>query len=235
VRPRIGISANTRVIDGPIGPVLMHTSTRFYVDAVRATGALPVILPVLDEADVAELLEVVDGVVITGGADVDPTRYGQPAAPETSDPDPARDAFDIRLVRDALDGHVPILATCRGMQVVNVALGGTLVQHIPDHRCGDRWDEGVHPVKVEPDSRLASLLGTTELDVNSVHHQAVDRVAPGLRVVARAGDGTVEAIEPAEDVAPLVAVQWHPELLAGWPSQRRLFEALVARATSRDR
>jgi gamma-glutamyl-gamma-aminobutyrate hydrolase PuuD len=234
VKPRIGLSGYPRRTEIAIGPVLLHTASRFYVDSVMRAGGLPLVLPVIDVDEVAELLDAVHGVVLTGGGDVEPSRYGADPEPENWGVDPARDDFEEALLRGALERDMPVLATCRGMQVVNVALGGTLVQHVPkltgqDHSQEPHWREGVHRIKIEADSHLAEALGATELDVNSLHHQAVLEPAPGLRAVAWAEDGTVEAIE-LDGNRNLVAVQWHPELLEDWPEQQGLFRQLVGRA-----
>jgi putative glutamine amidotransferase len=194
------------------------------------------VLPVLDPGDVPALLDAVDALVLTGGGDVCPSAYGAEPWPETDFVDAARDAYDFALVREAVRRGLPVLATCRGMQVLNVALGGSLVQHVPavtgeEHRHYDRWAEGVHPVRVDPASELAAALGRTELEVNSLHHQAVAACAPGLRPVAWAHDGTVEAVEQ-EGNGRLVAVQWHPELMAEHPEQQGLFRRLVAQAAA---
>jgi putative glutamine amidotransferase len=241
VKPVIGISAFPRVVETSIGRTLVHTASRFYVESVVRAGGVPVVLPVVDADDVLPLIAVVDGLVITGGGDVQPSRYHAKPIPETQYVDPARDDFDFRLFELALERGTPVLATCRGMQVVNVALGGSLVQHVPAvtgqvHNHTDRGTEPVHKVKIEPESRLAEALGETELDVNSLHHQAVSEAAPGTRAVAWAEDGTIEAIEL--DSAPgVVAVQWHPELLEDWPEQQGLFRQLVddARGVARRR
>jgi putative glutamine amidotransferase len=230
-KPVIGISAFPRLVDTSIGRTLLHTASRFYVDSVTRAGGLPVILPIVDPGDVAPLLAVVEGLVLTGGGDVQPSRYGAKPIPETQSVDPARDEFDFRLFELALERDIPVLATCRGMQIVNVALGGSLVQHVPAvtgqiHNWLDRGTEPVHKVKIEPESRLAEALGETELEVNSLHHQAVCDAAPGTRPVAWAEDGTIEAIE-LEATARVVAVQWHPELLEDWPEQQGLFRQLV--------
>jgi putative glutamine amidotransferase len=235
VKPRIGISAFPRVVPATIGPTLVHGTSRFYVDAVRRAGAVPLVFPVIDPDDVESLLAVVDGLILTGGGDVDPARYGAEPHPETYGVDDARDAIEFRLLQVALDEGLPVLATCRGLQVANVALGGTLVQHLPmvtesEHRQFGRWQEGVHRVRIDPDSRLARLLGRTDVEVNSLHHQAVATPAPGLRPVAWAEDGVVEAVEPVGDER-LVAVQWHPELHENAPAQQGLFGNLVAQAT----
>jgi putative glutamine amidotransferase len=229
-KPVIGISAFPRLVDTSIGRTLLHTASRFYVDSVTRAGGVPVVLPVVT-SEVGALLDVVDGLVITGGGDVQPSRYGAQPVPETKNVDPARDEFDLRLFGLALEREVPVLATCRGMQIVNVALGGSLVQHVPAvtgqvHDRFDRGTEPVHKVKIEPGSRLAEALGETELDVNSIHHQAVLDAAPGTRAVAWAEDGTIEAIE-LDATSGVVAVQWHPELLEDCPEQQGLFRQLV--------
>jgi gamma-glutamyl-gamma-aminobutyrate hydrolase PuuD len=221
------------------GMALLHTSSRFYVEGVERAGGVPVILPVLDPDAVEHLLPAVDGVLLTGGGDVQPSRYGARPIAETHNVDPLRDAFEIRLIEAAIEADLPLLATCRGMQVLNVAMGGSLVQHVPhatgqQHDLADRWREGVHRVKIEPDSHLAEALGATEVEVNSIHHQAVDVAAPGTRAVAWAEDDTIEAIE-VPGSPHVVAVQWHPELLEDWPEQQGLFRQLVEHAASRAR
>ena len=234
MHPVIGISGYPRVVETATGPTVLHTSSRHYVESVERAGGFPVILPVVDPDDVERALSVVHGVLLTGGGDVQPARYHAHPVSATRNVDPARDAFDIRLLLTAIDAGLPVLATCRGMQVLNVALGGSLVQHVPavtgqNHDIFDRWHEGVHVVKIEPDSNLAEALGSTELSVNSMHHQAVCEPAPGTRPVAWAEDDTVEAIELA-DSPHVVAVQWHPELLEDYPEQQGLFRQLVDRA-----
>ena len=234
MKPLIALGAYPRRVEIAIGPVLLHTASRFYVDAIVRAGGLPVVLPVIDPEEVPALLDAVHGVVLTGGGDVEPARYHQQPEPENWGVDPARDDFEEAILKVALERDLPVLATCRGMQLVNVAMGGTLVQHIPKvsdqvHSQEPHWREGIHRVKIEPDSQLAEALGATELDVNSLHHQAVLEPAPGLRAVAWADDDTVEAIEIPGN-RHFVAVQWHPELLEDFPEQQGLFRQLVARA-----
>jgi len=239
MKPVIGISAYPRVVETATGPALLHTASRFYVEGVERAGGVPVILPVIELECVEVMIDTVDGILLTGGGDVQPSRYGAQPVAETHNVDPLRDAFEIRLLEVAIAADMPLLATCRGMQVLNVAMGGSLIQHVP-HATGqghdhvDRWREGVHRVKIEPDSHLAGALGATEVDVNSLHHQAVDQAAPGTRAVAWAEDGTVEAIE-VPGSPHVVAVQWHPELLEDWPEQQGLFRQLVEDATARRR
>lgn len=239
MKPVIGISAHPRVVETATGPALLHTASRFYVEGVERAGGVPVILPVLDPDLVEDVLGAVSGVLLTGGGDVQPSRYGARPIAETHNVDPLRDAFEIRLIQVAIAADMALLATCRGMQVLNVAMGGSLVQHVPhvtgqDHDQIGRWREGVHRVKVEPDSHLAEALGATEVEVNSMHHQAVDQAAPGTRAVAWAEDDTVEAIE-VPGSPQVVAVQWHPELLEDWPEQQGLFRQLVEHAAVRAR
>jgi len=239
VKPVIGISAHPRIVEIATGPALLHTASRFYVEGVERAGGMPVILPVLDPDAVDHLLPAVNGILLTGGGDVAPSRYGAMPIAETHSVDPLRDAFEIRLIQAAIEADLPLLATCRGMQVLNVAMGGSLVQHVPavtgqEHGHGDRWREAVHRVKIEPDSHLAEAMGATEVEVNSIHHQAVDQAAPGTRAVAWAEDDTVEAIE-VPGSPHIVAVQWHPELLEDWPEQQGLFRQLVEHASARAR
>lgn len=201
-----------------------------YADAVLAAGGAPVLLPPLPEAS-ADVLRVLDGVVLAGGADVEPRRYGAPTDPATGAPRPDRDEAELLLARLCLDRGTPLLAICRGMQVLAVALGGTLVQHLPDvpgtapHRAGEgRFQE--RGVRVEPGSRLASLVGQ-QYDVHCYHHQAVERLGTGLRAVAWSEDGLVEAVElPGEPF--VLGVQSHPEE----SSDQRLFRGLVQAAAA---
>jgi putative glutamine amidotransferase len=171
-----------------------------------------------------------DGLVLTGGSDVDPARYGAPRHPETGEPDPDRDSLETVLLREALERDLPVLAICRGHQLLNVVLGGTLAQHIEGHLHPKQPD--VHPITIASPSRLWSILGVDEFMVNSRHHQGVDRVASGLVVVARAPDNVVEALElPGKRF--VLAVQWHPEDRSGGPDAK-LFEAFrdAARAVN---
>ena len=197
-----------------------------YADAVVAAGGAPVLVPPVPSTAL-DALEALDGLVLAGGADVQPECYGAVAEPTTGAPRPERDESELQLARACLARGTPLLAICRGLQVVNVALGGDLVQHLPDvpdtgaHRGGD----GVfheRTIRVDQGSRLGSVVGG-QLDVHCYHHQAVGRLADGLRAVAWSEDGVVEAVEPAEPAGFVVAVQAHPEESA----DRRLFHALV--------
>ena len=234
IAPLIGISAYPRTVDIVPAPTLLHTMSRFYVEAVVRAGGVPVVLPVLPPSAAGAVLDRVDGLVLPGGGDVAPGAYGAEAAPETRGVDGNRDAWEIACATAALERDVPMLAICRGAQVLNVALGGSLVQHVPAHACASRSGEHVHPVRVT--SRLAEVIGADEVGANSLHHQAVGEPGAGVRVVGRAPDGTVEAFE-VEGHPAVLAVQWHPELLVGEPPHERLFAHLVtaAEASSRGR
>jgi putative glutamine amidotransferase len=217
-----------------MGPLAAHAVAVGYVDGVRRTGALPLILPILPPEDVPDLLDMVDGLVITGGGDLDPSSYGAERHAETGESDAARDAFDLALIAQALERDTPVLAICRGAQALNVALGGTLLQHLPehtgsDHGVYDRHTERVHRVRIDPGSRLASVVGATEVFVNSLHHQAVDEPGEGLVAVAWSDDGAIEAVESGDDGGPF-GVQWHPELLGTEPDAAALFAWVAERS-----
>jgi putative glutamine amidotransferase len=213
-----------------------------YLERVQAAGGIPVVLAALPGAsvDVEDIVARVDAVVLTGGPDVDPVHYEQAAHPRTYGVDDIVDDFELPLTLAALDGGRPLLAICRGIQVLNVALGGTLHQHLPDlpgvemhGRPAEPGGELHHTVTLEADSRLARIMGTATPIVSCHHHQSIDRVAKGLRVVGRAADGIVEAVEMDDDSDDrfVVAVQWHPEDTApSDPAQQALVDALVARA-----
>jgi putative glutamine amidotransferase len=233
--PLIGIAAHQALVEEADTPVLHHVANSAYVKAVRKGGGLPVLLPLIEPADAGAFLDVVDGVLLTGGDDVDPASYGHQRAPETVRTDPARDELELALARAAVDRNVPTLAICRGCQVLNVALGGSLSQHVDGHLELDRYNQTVHAVKLVEGTALRQWLPGSEggvVEVNSLHHQSVASLGAGLRVVATAEDGTVEALEV--DGAPnVVGVQWHPELLRHRPDHLGLFRELSRRAALR--
>ncbi len=209
-----------------------------YESALRAVGIEPVRIAPDSEPELNSL----DGLVLTGGTDINPARYGQPRNPETEDPDDERDALELRTLEAAVSRGLPVLAICRGMQLFNVAHGGTLIQHLPSAEVHSQnmpdVERGRHPsthtVRVAHDTQLAAIVGEGELSVNSRHHQAVDRAGEGLVVSAVSSDGVIEALE-RRDQPFAVAVQWHPEdrILVS-DADRKLFEAF-ALAMSRDR
>lgn len=202
-----------------------------YLDALAAGGAVPLVLaPQEGAAAVDGMLDRLDGLVLAGGADVDPRRYGARPHPATGAPREDRDAFEIALVHGALERGMPLLGICRGAQILNVALGGTLHQHLPDIVGSARYQPGPavfgsETVEVEAGSRLAGAVGA-RLTVPVYHHQAIDRLGEGLTVCARSRDGVVEAVE-LPGGAFVLAVQWHPEEDA---SDRRLFAAFTEAA-----
>jgi gamma-glutamyl-gamma-aminobutyrate hydrolase PuuD len=234
LRPIIGIGAYPRLVETAFGPTLLHTASRFYVRAVELAGGAAVILPVTEPDRVADVLGLLQGVLLMGGGDVQPSLYGATPMDCTGGVNPERDAFEVRLVEQVLAAGLPMLGICRGMQLMNVAMGGTLLQDVYSasgqfHHEPHRWREGVHRVKIEPESHLASAVGVTEMPVNSVHSQGIDRLAPGLRAVAWADDNSIEAVE-SEGSGLLLGVQWHPEVLEDQPEQRGLFTEFVDQA-----
>jgi putative glutamine amidotransferase len=210
-----------------------------YTAALSRAGVRPAILAGPDPDPIEDVLAPFDGVVLLGGGDVNPALYHEAPEPEVYGIEPDRDALELALARNAIAAGVPLLAICRGAQVLNVALGGTLVQHLPDrdgtgaHGRPERdGSPAVHEVAVEPGSRLAAALGgaTVLPDCISIHHQAADRVAPGLVVTARSADGVVEALETSSP-SWVLGVQWHPERSAATdPRQQAIFDAFALAA-----
>ncbi|MBX7079256.1 MAG: gamma-glutamyl-gamma-aminobutyrate hydrolase family protein [Nannocystaceae bacterium] len=230
---RVGISANFFHAD-PQRPVFRHKTLQYLEErmalALWHAGAVPLLLPDLKhEQGLSAMIDAVDGLVLAGGADVSPTSYGETPLRDTWRGDAVRDAYECELVRIARARGVPVLGVCRGIQLLNVALGGTLWQDIGTqvdralvHRDWDRYDENGHGLRLAPGSWISRIYGgATTLEVNSVHHQAIRTLAPGLRATAWAPDGIIEAVELAGDEAAaplagpplLTAVQWHPEWL----------------------
>ena len=207
---------------------------RKYVAAVEQAEGVAVGLPAQPEA-VAELFPILDGLLLSGGGDVAPELFGQDRHPKTRLIDRQRDDFELALVREWVSTGRPLLAICRGIQVLNVALGGNLIQDIADqvadplvHQKSE--GEARHLIRLQPTSRMANLLGDDELEVNSYHHQAVQDLAPGLKEVAWATDGVVEGVE-MPDAGFAIGVQWHPELMVQNDArQLQLFVGLVEAA-----
>ena len=216
-----------------------------YTTALVAVGLIPIILPPMDPALASAAMTDIAGLVLTGGEDIDPRRFGQEPHPQTGAPRQTRDAYEIALARTASERRVPTLAICRGAQVMNVALGGTLVQDVPsqrpsgiDHDQSSRRNDRVHEVEVTRRSRLADIVRSTNIFTNSSHHQSIDRVGEGLHVVAKSSDGIIEGVESTDPAWWMVALQWHPEELTATAEDwdRRLFSAFAeeARAAGRD-
>ena len=199
-----------------------------YMRAVELAGGVPVVLPPLEDG-IATLLERLDGVCLSGGPDLDPAAYGARAHALLGPTEPALDRFELELARAADAAGMPVLGVCRGAQTLNVARGGTLHQHVEGHRQTELATRPVHPVRIAQRSLAARVLGVRSADVNSFHHQAVDRLGDGLVATAWAPDGTVEAIEDPRHPF-LLGVQWHAETLIDDAAQRALFRALVEAA-----
>jgi putative glutamine amidotransferase len=218
-RPRIAITTSPR------------RGAQYYVpykNAVEAAGADPVDLPPGTRS-----LPDVDGLLLPGGWDVDPAFYGEAKDKKLGPIDRELDETELRLFREARDQELPVLGICRGQQVINVALGGSLVQHLEDHDVrGYGRSHLAHTIEVDPHSELGRAAGEHKIRVNSFHHQAIRRLAPGLHQTARGEDGTVEGVE--SDDGLIVAVQCHPEeLTTDLPWARSLFERFVSRAIGR--
>jgi putative glutamine amidotransferase len=208
-----------------------------YVRALEAAGLVPLVLPPLNSSRADRALDAVSGLVLTGGEDVAPWRYGESPHRALGTVNESRDAWELALIASARNRRLPTLAICRGIQILNVALGGTLVQDIPTecptalpHAPGEGRAARVHEITVDTARRLASVVGAEHLTVNSSHHQSIARVAEGLRVTARSPDGIIEGAEWHADDWWAVGVQWHPEELIGTPEvwDRSLFAAFAA-------
>ena len=197
------------------------------MSGVNAYGATPLILP-YEPGSIQTYLRLVSGILLTGGGDVDSSFFGQPRHEKTGDPTPARDEFELALCRAAIAADIPLLGICRGAQVLNVALGGDLFQHIEGHNRNDNRSGYIHNVDIIVGSKLYAIVGRTQLTVNSIHHQCVgDKLGKGISVSAVCPDGIIEAIEVTQNRFAL-GVQWHPEELAAFDSNHAaLFGAFV--------
>lgn len=239
-RPLIGVTVQSlQAVEGiPPSMPPSWVMNRMYLDALVRAGGSPVLLPLLTDGQEAlrDMYERLDGVLLPGGVDIHPSSYGQAARPGLRRTDPERDAVELTLARWALADDLPLFGLCRGLQVINVARGGTLVQDLvlerPDTARHDfeppeyARDYLAHQVQVEQGTRLRSVAGAARVAVNSMHHQAVDRVGEGLAVTARSDDGVVEAVEGSGRF--VLGVQWHPESLVPRDQlARRLFDEFV--------
>jgi putative glutamine amidotransferase len=242
--PIIGITATLKedadaVAERPLGKFVRADLD--YVEGVAGAGGVPVVLPPTGDEGAAEaMIHSLDGLLLSGGSDLDPGYYGEEPLPELGITLPERDAFETVLVGQALRRGIPIFGICRGMQVLNVALGGTLYQDLPSQWEGDvlehrldtpKW-QPTHEVRVTDGSYLAEIMGREVVKVNSYHHQGIKDLAEGLLATGCSSDGVIEAVE-AEDVSErwLLGVQWHAEAMRGaGPQQESLFEAHVSAA-----
>ncbi len=228
MRPVIGITSYAQDARWGVWHLPAALVPLAYVDAIERAGGRALVVPPAEE-DIEQTLDALDGIVFSGGADVDPAQYGAEAHPETDTPQSRRDAGELALLQAALERDLPTLAICRGFQLLNIARGGDLVQHLPEAVGNDDHKQipgafAIHPVEIKEDSRLGSIVGVRS-DVTSHHHQAPGRVGEGLVETAWAADGTLEAFEDP-DKRFAVGVQWHPE--AG--EDQKLFDALVEEA-----
>lgn len=231
-RPLIGLTTYGRHDGG------RYSVAQEYVEAVLRAGGAAVLLPPPPgprdfEATVQAHLDALDAVILTGGGDINPREFGERPHPLNHAVDPERDRFELTIATRALATGLPLLGICRGLQVINTALGGTLIQHLPDtdsatlaHGSGEQSPH-YHAITVCAGSQLAMLTIQSDFIAASWHHQAIDRLAPGLQIAARAPDGTIEAVETREHPF-YIGVQWHPELTANThATQQRLFDGLV--------
>ena len=243
MKPVIGITPSPTVDELGHGTFERYAMSRPYVDAVLAAGGVPVVLPPQEE-NAETLVKMLDGLLLSGGGDVEPARYGEETVhPTTYGVHPLRDRFEEALLKEALERDLPVLCICRGIQLLNVALGGTLVQDVSDqvagaveHRqqeAGLKTDDIGHEVTVVPGSILADVFGSERIGVNSYHHQVIRDVAPDLEVAATGPDGVIEGVA-LRDKPFVVGVQWHPELMfERHEEQLRPFAALVEAAGAR--
>ena len=237
MKPRIGVTCGSPPEGGSLALDLD------YVDAILRAGAIPLVIPPnLPEESLADTLQNLDGLLLSGGPDVDPVHFGEEPLPAMGRIDPGRDRVELGLARLALETGMPILGICRGAQVLNIAAGGDIFQDLPSQAEGilkhvqqpTPMPYPTHGIRIEPGSLLASVTGRGSLRVNTWHHQAVRRVAPGFAVSATAEDGVIEAIEKP-GAAFVLGLQFHPESMAkgGSPEATLLFEAFVKSAAGR--
>ena len=235
--PLIGIT--TRNMEHPELGIPILSSPRAYIDSLIRVGAIPMMIPInLPKSSIRTMLSGLDGVVFSGGGDIVPQLFNGKAHNKVYGVDRERDEIEIEMVAQAANMEKPFLAICRGLQLVNIAFGGTLFTHISDqvdtailHACypDHPWDHIAHTVKLERESLLGRVIGKDEIEVNSLHHQGVNKVGNGLIVVATAPDGLAEGLEL--DGHPFgLAVQWHPEMIPDSPYSERIFSSFVEAA-----
>lgn len=234
-KPLIGITTSSQMLHGSF------CLSRLYVEAVRLAGGVPILIPA-GEPDLSTILSRLDGLIFSGGGDIDPAIYNGVAHPTIYNVDPERDRSEISLAKLVLDTNIPVLGICRGLEVLIVATGGSLIPHLPDlpdeygnvvvHRA-DQLHSVDHKVYISPNSRLGAIIGTSEVRVMSWHHQAASIVPSEWNITAWAADGVIEAVDHKQhDWA--IAVQWHPELSINDPLQQLIFQDFVAAASNRN-
>ncbi|AFY85837.1 MAG: putative glutamine amidotransferase [Chroococcidiopsis cubana SAG 39.79] len=229
--PLIGITTSGQMLTGNF------SLSKFYVEAIRSAGGVPILIPA-GEPNLAAMFAQLDGLVFSGGGDIDPDMYNGVCHPTIYNIDPERDRSEISLAQLALATEIPILGICRGLEILVVATGGSLIPHLPDefgeviaHRA-DQALSTEHTVKIAPDTHLAQIVGTLEVPVVSWHHQAVGTIPSEWRIAAKAPDGVIEALEHGNHPWA-IALQWHPEMSIQDSSQYRIFHAFVTAARTR--
>lgn len=238
MKPLIGFTPTPQVEETDHGTFRRHALSVYYSEAIEAAGGIPVVLPAHYQA-VGEMLDRLDGLILSGGGDIDPVRFGQELHPKSDEIDAERDAFEYNIFLEAVQRDMPVLGICRGLQLINTAMGGTLFQDIDDlmahaqehrqHTIPVHAETTYHSVTLAPGEHpLREILGTDTLDVNSFHHQGIEVLAEPLSAIAHADDGLIEAIS-YPDMTFCLAVQWHPEMLAGdRPDHAGIFSAFIA-------
>ncbi|MEA3349538.1 MAG: gamma-glutamyl-gamma-aminobutyrate hydrolase family protein [Chloroflexota bacterium] len=239
--PLIGITTNRQTSSFGFPEFAVN---EVYVQAVAQAGGIPVLVPLgLTAKQLRTLLSSLDGLLLSGGGDIESEKYAADSTPKVKHTDPDRDRVEIQLIQDAISTGAAFLGICRGIQVLNVALGGTLYTDIEDlhpnaikHKYYPDWPRDLlaHEIEIQPNSILAQISSTDKMGVNSLHHQGIDRLAPDLRAIAHAPDGLIESVVLPGHFFGL-AVQWHPEHLTAHASARALFRAFVAAAGKRER
>lgn len=230
MEPVIGITAGFNNSEGK------HFLTDYYIQAIQSLGGIPLILPALDIKLVGRIYNLVDGLIFSGGSDVDPEYFNQPPLKGMGEITPNRDKFEIALAQKALAGHKPVLGICRGIQVLNIAAGGDIYQDLEgvtkqEHdQKAPKWYP-FHNIEIDPNSLLFKLIGKTRVKVNSFHHQSVSKIGRDFKKVAWTEDGLTEAIESIEQDKIIIGVQWHPE--CSWDRyeyEKKLFQFLITKA-----
>jgi putative glutamine amidotransferase len=234
--PIIGISSMLLTVEsGPLMDRKRSSVGHDYIEAIRLSGGIPLILPIVEDSNtIKEQIEVIDGLVLSGGEDVSPNLYHEEPGPKLGKTSPERDHYEVQLIQSAIERKKPILAICRGLQLLNVVFGGTLYQDIPSsipsslsHNQSESADFPTHKVTLQKNSKLHRILGEEGFLTNTIHHQAIKDLAFGLVASAHSPDGLIEGVESENDLF-ILGVQWHPELMyKSHPPMQKLFHALV--------
>lgn len=236
MKPLIGIAGNILLNNADLNGLPITYTPQGFVNGIRQADAIPVVFPISDPAEAKDYLSKVDGLLLAGGQDVSPLLFGEEPSLKLGATNPARDAFEIALVKEAIHQAKPIFAVCRGLQLVNVAYGGTLYQDVSDypdltvqHIQLTHFETGAHTINIDPESKIGKIFGDQYV-VNTYHHQAIKELADPFKAVAWSKDGLIEAFEAKSPNQSIVAVQWHPELMIPYDlMMQRLFTDFVKR------